>query len=98
VYAISPFNFTAIGGNLAAAPALLGNVAIWKPSPMAVYANYLTYKLLEEAGLPNGVIQFIPVAGADVEAACKQASPPPNFSRLFALTFSLLLTRCMTLQ
>jgi 1-pyrroline-5-carboxylate dehydrogenase len=39
---------------------------------MAVYANYLTYKLLEEAGLPKGVIQFIPVAGADVEPACKQ--------------------------
>ncbi|KNZ59921.1 1-pyrroline-5-carboxylate dehydrogenase [Puccinia sorghi] len=82
VYAISPFNFTAIGGNLAAAPALLGNVALWKPSPMAVYANYLTYKLLEEAGLPKGVIQFIPVAGAEVEFACNQIFGHPEFASL----------------
>ncbi|KAK2806763.1 hypothetical protein FQN49_008795, partial [Arthroderma sp. PD_2] len=60
VYAISPFNFTAIGGNLAGAPALMGNVVLWKPSPHAVYANYLTYKILLEAGLPKDVIQFVP--------------------------------------
>lgn len=72
VYAVSPFNFTAIGGNLAGAPALLGNVVLWKPSPMAVYANYLTYKLLEEAGLPKGVIQFLPVDSANVEQVCNQ--------------------------
>ncbi|KAI8452636.1 delta-1-pyrroline-5-carboxylate dehydrogenase [Phakopsora pachyrhizi] len=82
VYAISPFNFTAIGGNLAAAPALLGNVVLWKPSPMAVYSNYLTYKLLEEAGLPRGVIQFIPVAGEHVEKACKQIFEHPDFASL----------------
>ncbi|KAH9455946.1 hypothetical protein Pst134EA_011194 [Puccinia striiformis f. sp. tritici] len=82
VYAISPFNFTAIGGNLAVAPAILGNVAVWKPSPMAVYANYLTYKMLEEAGLPKGVIQFLPVAGADVETACKQIFGHPEFASL----------------
>lgn len=72
MFAISPFNFTAIGGNLVGAPVLVGNVALWKPSPMAVYANYLTYKLLEEAGLPAGVIQFVPVAADQVETVCKK--------------------------
>ncbi|KAK2750317.1 1-pyrroline-5-carboxylate dehydrogenase [Myotisia sp. PD_48] len=60
VYAVSPFNFTAIGGNLPAAPALMGNVVIWKPSPYAIASNYLVYRVLEEAGLPAGVIQFVP--------------------------------------
>lgn len=60
VLAISPFNFTAIGGNLAAAPALVGNVVIWKPSPAATYSNYLVHKVFLEAGLPPSVIQFIP--------------------------------------
>ncbi|EPZ33960.1 delta-1-pyrroline-5-carboxylate dehydrogenase [Rozella allomycis CSF55] len=60
VAAISPFNFTAIGGNLCSAPALMGNSVVWKPSSAAVYSNYLVYKILEEAGLPPGVIQFLP--------------------------------------
>ncbi|KAH7326627.1 Aldehyde/histidinol dehydrogenase [Stachybotrys elegans] len=60
VYAISPFNFTAIGGNLAGAPALMGNVVVWKPSDYAIAANWLTYKILLEAGLPKNVIQFVP--------------------------------------
>lgn len=60
VVAISPFNFTAIGGNLASAPALMGNVVLWKPSASAVLSNYFVYQVLEEAGLPPGVIQFIP--------------------------------------
>lgn len=60
VLAVSPFNFTAIGGNLPGAPALVGNVVVWKPSPMAIYSNYIVYKILEEAGLPAGVIQFVP--------------------------------------
>ncbi|CAO1638743.1 unnamed protein product [Sympodiomycopsis kandeliae] len=60
VLAVTPFNFTAIAGNLPGAPALVGNVVIWKPSPMAMYSNYLVYKILEEAGLPAGVIQFVP--------------------------------------
>ncbi|KAI1661028.1 delta-1-pyrroline-5-carboxylate dehydrogenase 1 [Daldinia decipiens] len=60
VYAISPFNFTAIGGNLAATPALLGNVVIWKPSDSAVAAGHLLHKILLEAGLPENVIQFVP--------------------------------------
>lgn len=60
VYAVSPFNFTSIGGNLAAAPALAGNVVLWKPASTAVYSNYVIMQLFEEAGLPKGVINFIP--------------------------------------
>ncbi|KAL3496996.1 Aldehyde/histidinol dehydrogenase [Aspergillus germanicus] len=59
VYAISPFNFTAIGGNLISGPALLGNVVLWKPSPSNVYASSIVYKILLEAGLPSNVIQFV---------------------------------------
>lgn len=60
VYAISPFNFTAIGGNLISGPALMGNVVLWKPSPSNIYASTIVYKILLEAGLPPDVIQFIP--------------------------------------
>jgi 1-pyrroline-5-carboxylate dehydrogenase len=60
VVAISPFNFTAIGGNLPSAPALMGNVVLWKPSSSAILSNYLIHEILTEAGLPAGVIQFIP--------------------------------------
>ena len=60
VYAITPFNFTSIGGNLAGAPAVMGNAVIWKPSHAAVYSNYFLVKVLEAAGLPPGVIQFLP--------------------------------------
>ncbi len=60
VYAITPFNFTAIGGNLTGAPALMGNAVVWKPAGTAILANYYTYKLLEAAGLPPGVINFVP--------------------------------------
>jgi len=60
VYAVSPFNFTAIGGNLPGAPALMGNVVLWKPSDSAIASNYLVHQILLEAGLPDGVIQFVP--------------------------------------
>ena len=60
IYAVTPFNFTSIAGNLPTAPALLGNVAIWKPSDNAVYSGYYIMKLLEEAGFPPGVINFLP--------------------------------------
>jgi 1-pyrroline-5-carboxylate dehydrogenase len=60
VYAVTPFNFTSIAGNLPTAPALLGNVAVWKPAATAVYSGYYLMKLLEEAGLPPGVINFVP--------------------------------------
>ena len=66
VYAITPFNFTAIAGNLPTAPALMGNTVIWKPSPTQQVAAHLTMELLEEAGLPPGVINMLPGDGLDV--------------------------------
>ncbi|KAJ4354599.1 1-pyrroline-5-carboxylate dehydrogenase [Didymosphaeria variabile] len=69
VYAISPFNFTAIGGNLPAAPALMGNVVVWKPSPSAIASNWLVYQILIEAGLPPNVIQWVPGDAVEVTQA-----------------------------
>jgi 1-pyrroline-5-carboxylate dehydrogenase len=66
VYAITPFNFTAIAGNLPTAPALMGNTVIWKPSPTQQLAASLTMELLEEAGLPPGVINMLPGHGLEV--------------------------------
>jgi 1-pyrroline-5-carboxylate dehydrogenase len=60
VYAVSPFNFTAIGGNLTTTPALMGNTVVWKPAASAMLSAYYTLKLLEAAGLPPGVINFVP--------------------------------------
>jgi len=59
VYAISPFNFTSIGGNLSTAPAIMGCTVIW-PAGTAAYSNYLLFRLLQEAGLPPGVVNFVP--------------------------------------
>ncbi len=69
VYAITPFNFTAIGGNLPTAPALMGNVAVWKPSHTALLSNYYVMKILEAAGLPPGVINFLPGEAVQVSNA-----------------------------
>ena len=66
VYAITPFNFTAIAGNLPTAPALMGNTVLWKPSPTQQLAAHLTMQLLEEAGMPPGVINMLPGDGLDV--------------------------------
>ena len=60
VYAVTPFNFTSIAGNLPTAPALMGNTVIWKPASSAMLCAYYIMKLLEEAGLPPGVINFVP--------------------------------------
>ncbi|KIX95376.1 uncharacterized protein Z520_08893 [Fonsecaea multimorphosa CBS 102226] len=79
VYAISPFNFTAIGGNLPGAPALMGNVVIWKPSPSAIASNYLVHQILIEAGLPAGVIQFVP---GDAEEVTKAVLSHKQFAAL----------------
>ncbi|EXJ82052.1 delta-1-pyrroline-5-carboxylate dehydrogenase, mitochondrial [Capronia coronata CBS 617.96] len=79
VYAISPFNFTAIGGNLSGAPALMGNVVVWKPSPSAIASNYLVHQILLEAGLPAGVIQFVP---GDAEAVTKAVLSHKQFAAL----------------
>jgi 1-pyrroline-5-carboxylate dehydrogenase len=66
VFAISPFNFTAIGSNLVSSPALMGDVVLWKPASTAALSSYWTLKLLEEAGLPPGVVSFLPGSGAAV--------------------------------
>ncbi|KAI9759091.1 MAG: 1-pyrroline-5-carboxylate dehydrogenase [Chaenotheca gracillima] len=79
VYAISPFNFTAIGGNLPCAPALMGNVVIWKPSPSAIASNYLIYNILIEAGLPPSVIQFVP---GDADEVTSTVLAHPSFASL----------------
>ena len=66
VFAVTPFNFTSIGGNLPTAPAMMGNVVLWKPGSTAVYSSYFIMKILEEAGLPPGVINFVPGSGSQV--------------------------------
>ncbi len=66
VFAVTPFNFTAIGANLPTAPALMGNTVLWKPASTALLSNWWILKLLEEAGLPPGVLNFLPGAGAAV--------------------------------
>ncbi|MDH6113357.1 1-pyrroline-5-carboxylate dehydrogenase [Kitasatospora sp. MAP12-15] len=72
VYAITPFNFTAIAGNLPTAPALMGNVVLWKPSPTQQFSAHLLMELLEEAGLPKGVINMVTGDGLAVsEVALK---------------------------
>ncbi|KAI8596436.1 delta-1-pyrroline-5-carboxylate dehydrogenase [Dissophora ornata] len=79
VFAVSPFNFTAIGGNLAGAPVLMGNVCVWKPAPAATYASYVVYQIMKEAGLPDGVIQFVPGPAPEVVA---QVLKHPEFAAL----------------
>ncbi len=64
VFAITPFNFTSIGGNLPTAPAIMGNTAIWKPASTSVASNYFVFRVLEEAGLPPGVVNFLPGPGS----------------------------------
>lgn len=66
VFAITPFNFTSIAGNLPTAPAMMGNTVLWKPASSSVYSNYFIMKLLQEAGLPPGVINFLPGSGGTV--------------------------------
>ncbi len=64
IFAISPFNFTAIASNLSMAPALMGNVVVWKPATTAILSNYYLMQIYKEAGLPDGVINFIPGKGS----------------------------------
>ncbi|MDG1754902.1 MAG: L-glutamate gamma-semialdehyde dehydrogenase [Rhodothermales bacterium] len=66
VFAVTPFNFTSIAGNLPTAPALMGNTVLWKPSSTQLHSAYYLYKMLEEAGLPKGVINMIPGRGSVV--------------------------------
>lgn len=72
--AVTPFNFTAIAANLAGTPALMGNVVLWKPSPTALLSNYIMWKIFKEAGLPDGVINFVPCS-PDVMASTVHADP-----------------------
>jgi 1-pyrroline-5-carboxylate dehydrogenase len=66
VFAVTPFNFTSISANLPTAPAMMGNTVLWKPASTSLYSNYFVMKLLEEAGMPPGVINFLPGKGASV--------------------------------
>ncbi len=70
VLAITPFNFTSIAANLPSAPALMGNTAIWKPATTSVLSNYYLMRLFEAAGMPAGVINFLPGIGSQVGPAC----------------------------
>ncbi|MEA1980519.1 MAG: L-glutamate gamma-semialdehyde dehydrogenase [candidate division Zixibacteria bacterium] len=66
VFAVTPFNFVSINGNLPTAPAMMGNVVVWKPASTAVYTSYFLMKILRESGLPSGVINMIFARGADI--------------------------------
>ena len=66
VFAVTPFNFTAIGGNLPTAPALMGNTSVWKPAGTAMLSAYYTMKLLQEAGLPDGVVNLVYGSGKEI--------------------------------
>jgi len=66
VFAVTPFNFTSIGGNLPTAPAILGNTVVWKPASSALYSAHFIMEILEAAGLPPGVINMVPGSGAEV--------------------------------
>ncbi|MDR1841000.1 MAG: L-glutamate gamma-semialdehyde dehydrogenase [Holophagales bacterium] len=79
VLAITPFNFTAIGANLCTAPAMLGNTTLWKPSATSVLSSYYVMKVLMEAGLPAGVINFVPASGS---AISKHVISDPRMSGL----------------
>ena len=68
VFAVTPFNFTSIAGNLPTAPAIMGNTVVWKPASSTVYSGYYLARLLEAAGLPPGVINFVPGSGGSVGA------------------------------
>ncbi len=79
VYAITPFNFTSIGGNLPTAPALMGGVSLWKPSRTSIYSNYFVMRVLLEAGLPDGVINFVI---GDSAALTDAILPSPHYAGL----------------
>ncbi len=77
VFAVSPFNFTSIGGNLPTSPVLMGGSAVWKPATTAIYSNWVVMKVLREAGLPDGVIQFLPFPGG---ACSREIFDSPHFA------------------
>ncbi|XP_060657202.1 delta-1-pyrroline-5-carboxylate dehydrogenase, mitochondrial [Drosophila nasuta] len=92
IAAVSPFNFTAIGGNLAYTPALMGNGVLWKPSDTALLSNWRIFNIMREAGLPDGVVNFVPADGpvfgdtitaSPHLAAINFTGSVPTFSRLW---------------
>lgn len=92
IAAVSPFNFTAIGGNLAYTPALMGNAVLWKPSDTAILSNWVIFKICLEAGVPPGVVNFVPADGpvfGDTITASKHLAginftgSVPTFTRLW---------------
>ena len=74
ILAVTPFNFTAIAGNLSSCPAMMGNTVVWKPASTAVLSGYYLMQLFKEAGFPDGVINFIPCSGADMGRTALQDS------------------------
>ncbi len=66
IFALTPFNFTSIASNLNLAPAMMGNTTVWKPSTTALHSNYLLMQIFKEAGLPDGVVNFIPGKGSTI--------------------------------
>jgi 1-pyrroline-5-carboxylate dehydrogenase len=66
VFAVSPFNFTSIAGNLSTAPALMGNTVVWKPASSSVFSGHYIIEILKEAGMPDGVINFVPGSGGQI--------------------------------
>ena len=82
IFAVTPFNFTSIAGNLPTAPAMMGNVVLWKPASAAVYSAHFIMQLLREAGLPDGVINLLPGRGSQV------GTPVMNLPRLAGVHFT----------
>ncbi|MBP8776376.1 MAG: L-glutamate gamma-semialdehyde dehydrogenase [Bacteroidaceae bacterium] len=79
IFSLTPFNFTSIASNLNMAPAMMGNVCVWKPSTTAIHSNYLLMKVFKEAGLPDGVVNFIPGKGSLIG---KVITNSPDFAGL----------------
>ncbi|KAF2486010.1 Aldehyde/histidinol dehydrogenase [Neohortaea acidophila] len=92
VYAVTPFNFTALGATLVGAPAIMGNPVIWKPSPFAVHASWLLHQILIEAGLPQDVVQFLP---GDAEMISDIVLNRPEFSGLSYIGSTAVLKHLM---
>lgn len=79
VFTLTPFNFTSIASNLNLAPAMMGNTTVWKPSTTAIYSNYILMKIFHEAGLPDGVVNFVPGQGSLIGKVVTQSPELAGF-------------------
>lgn len=79
VFTLTPFNFTSIASNLNLAPAMMGNTTVWKPSTTAIYSNYILMKIFREAGLPDGVVNFVPGQGSLIGKVVTQSPELAGF-------------------